>query len=138
MPPEFTILIDGRCHLCVREARFLSRLDRGRGRLAIVDLCDPGFDASRLGVPPEDLLGRIHGVMPDGRIVTGVEVFRRAYAATGHGWLVAWTAWPVIRPVVDRLYLWFARHRMSISAATAWLPGRRSMPACDNGSCRLS
>jgi len=126
--PEFTILIDGECPLCAHEANFLRWLDRGRGRLALVDIAEPGFDAGRFGTTFETVMGSIHGVKADGALVHGVEVFRRAYAAVGWGWLWAPTGWPGIRLVVDAAYRWFAKHRLTLT-------GRKD--ACDDGRCRV-
>lgn len=103
----------------------LMRLDRGRGRLRMVDIAAPEFDASAYGTTFERVMGTIHGVDERGGLITGVEVFRRAYRAVGLGWLLAWTAWPGLRPVVDRAYRWFARNRLRLT-------GR---PACEAGRC---
>jgi predicted DCC family thiol-disulfide oxidoreductase YuxK len=54
-------------------------------------------------------------VLPDGTLVEGVEVFRRAYAAVGLGWLVAPTRWPLLRPLADAAYRWFARNRLRLT-----------------------
>lgn len=124
----FTIFIDGECPLCRREADLLRRLDQGRGRLVIDDLAAPGFDAGALGVTHEALMATIHGRTADGRVVTGMEVFRRAYAAVGWGWLLAPTGWPVLRPVFDALYRWFARNRLRFT---------RRADACASGRCGL-
>jgi predicted DCC family thiol-disulfide oxidoreductase YuxK len=56
-------------------------------------------------------MARMHAVRPDGSLVEGVEVFRRAYAALGLGWLLAPTAWPDLRQLSDAGYRWFARNR---------------------------
>ncbi len=124
--PEFTILIDNACPLCRREGRLLARLDRGQGRLALVDIAAPGFDPGRYGRTMDQVMGTIHGVLPDGSIVTGVEVFRRAWRAVGLGWIMAPTNWPVLRPLSDAAYRWFAHHRLRLT-------GRR----CDAGVCRV-
>jgi predicted DCC family thiol-disulfide oxidoreductase YuxK len=125
----FTILIDGDCPLCRQEAHLLRRLDRGRGRLGLVDIASPGFDAARYGVTFDQVMGTIHGVTSDGRVVAGMEVFRRAYAAVGWGWLLAPTAWPVLRPIVDAAYRWFARNRLRLTGRSG---------TCENGRCRVS
>lgn len=135
--PQFTILIDGKCHLCAREARLLARLDAGRGNLEIIDIAAPTFDPAPLGKTMDEVMGRIHGITPQGKVIEGVEVFRRAYAAVGRGWVMAWTAWPGIRLVIDPLYRLFARHRLALSAATRWIPGRREMPICTTDRCRI-
>lgn len=112
---DFRILYDGDCPLCVREVAMLRRLDRGRGRLDLEDIAAPAFDASRYGRTQLELMARIHGVLPDGGVIEGVEVFRRAYAAVGLGWLVAPTRWPLLRPLADAAYRWFARNRLRLT-----------------------
>ncbi len=130
-PPStaFTVFIDGECPLCRTEARLLRRLDRGRGRLILLDITSPGFDASAHGTSLTELMGSIHGRTSDGRLVSGLEVFRRAYAAVGWGFLLAPTAWPGIRGVADRAYRWFARNRLRVT-------GRQQQDAC-GGRCAL-
>ena len=125
---SFTILIDGDCPLCRHEANLLRRLDRGRGRLELVDITSGDFDASRYGRTMDDVMGTIHGVKADGSLVTGMEVFRRAYQAVGWGWLWAPTGWPILKPVFDAAYRFFARHRLRLT-------GRRG--ECADGSCKL-
>lgn len=126
--PEFTILIDGDCPLCRHEANLMRRLDRGRGNLELIDIAEPGFDAGRYGTTFDAVMGHIHGVLPDGRLVTGMEVFRRAYAAVGCGWVLGWTRLPVISWVADRVYAFFARYRLALT-------GRKD--ACADGRCRV-
>lgn len=129
MIPEFTILYDGDCPLCLREIRMLRRLDRGRGRLGLTDIAAPGFRASQHGVDHATLMARIHGVTPDGRLVEGMEVFRRGYAAVGLGWLVAPTAWPVLAPLFDAAYRWFARNRLRLTGRSEACSDDRCIPA---------
>lgn len=119
MTAEITVLFDGECPLCAREVAALRRLDRGRGRIAFDDIAAPGFDAARYGRRHDELMARIHGALPDGRLVEGVEVFRRAYTAVGLGWALAWTAWPALRPLADAGYRWFARNRLRLTGRAA-------------------
>jgi predicted DCC family thiol-disulfide oxidoreductase YuxK len=118
-PWDFRVLYDGECPLCVREIALLRRLDRGRGRLDLEDIAAPDFDPARYGTTLHDLMARIHGVLPSGQVVEGVEVFRRAYAAVGLGWLVAPTRWPLVRPLADAAYRWFARNRLRLTGRSA-------------------
>jgi predicted DCC family thiol-disulfide oxidoreductase YuxK len=129
MTPEITVLFDGECPLCAREIAMLRRLDRGRGRIDFADIAAPDFDAARYGSRHADLMARIHGVLPDGRLVEGVEVFRRAYAAVGLGWALAWTRWPGLRAVADAAYRWFARNRLRLTG--------RGDHDCESGRCAL-
>lgn len=124
--PAITLLYDGACSLCRREAAMLRRIDRGRGRIGLIDIADEAFDAARYGLTFEQVMGAMHGILPDGRPVVGPEAFRRAYAAVGRGWIVAWTRWPILRPMVDAAYRWFARNRLRLT-------GR----SCENDRCRV-
>lgn len=124
---DIKLLYDGECPLCVREVQLLRRLNR-KGKLALEDIAAPDFDASRYQRTFEELMGSIHGVLPDGQLITGMEVFRRAYAAVGLGMLGAPTAWPVLRPAFDKLYELFARNRLRIT-------GRGHV--CMNGRCAV-
>ena len=128
MLPEASIrvLYDGECSLCSREIDLLASLDRGRGRIDFEDIASPGFDPARYGLDTEDVMARIHGVLPDGSLVEGVEVFRRAYGAVGLGWLLAPTRWPGLRQLSEAAYRVFARNRLR------WT-GRED--ACDTGRC---
>jgi predicted DCC family thiol-disulfide oxidoreductase YuxK len=123
---RFKVLFDGECPFCRLEVRWLQRWDR-HGHLAFEDVTAPDFDPTQYQTTREDLLGVIHGVFPDGRIVRKVEVFRQAYRAIGLGWLIAPTGWPVLRWIFDGLYVLFARNRVSL--------GRLFGRSCDLGSC---
>ena len=109
------VLIDGACPLCHREAQLWRRLDRGRGRIVLEDISSADFDAARYGLTREQVMDQIHGILPSGAVVRGMEVFRRAYAAVGFGWVLAPTGWPLLRPVCNRSYQWFARNRLRIT-----------------------
>ncbi len=122
------ILIDGDCPLCKREAALLQRLDQRTGRLVLQDITAIEFDPSTINRTMDDVMGTIHAVTPDGQIVTGMEVFRRAYAAVGYGWLLAPTGWPILRPIFNRFYRWFAANRLRLT-------GRSD--ACDTGRCAV-
>jgi len=126
---QIELLYDGECPLCSREIRFLRARDCGRGRIRFEDIAAPGFDPSRYGLDAHRVMARIHGVLPDGTVVEGVEVFRRAYAAVGLGWLLAPTRWPGLRALADRAYRVFARNRLR------WT-GRAT--ACESGRCERS
>lgn len=125
--PRFEILIDGQCPVCRAEANMLRRMDRGRGRLRVTDIAASNFRPEAYGRTLDELMARIHGVTPGGDIVEGVEVFRRAYAAVGWGWLLAPTRWPIIRPIANAGYRWFARNRVRLFGG--------GLEACESGRC---
>lgn len=115
MTEAFEVFFDGACPLCRREITMLERLDRGRGRIRFTDIAAPDFDAYAIGRTPADLMARIHGRLPDGSLVSGVEVFRQLYAAVGFGPLVALTRIPGISHALDAGYALFAKNRLRIT-----------------------
>jgi len=113
---DLTILFDGGCPLCLREVKTLQRLDNGHGRLAFVDIDQADYNPDRhQGISYRQAMGRIHAIAAGGDVVTDVEVFRRAYGLVGWGWLYAPTGWPVVGPVVDGLYRWWASRRLQLT-----------------------
>ena len=112
---EVVVFYDGDCPLCMREVAMLERLDRGRGQLGLIDIAAPDFDARSYGLDQDTLMGEIHAFTPDGRLVRGMEVFRRAYGAVGLGWVLGFTRWPGVSQVADAAYRWFAKRRLSLT-----------------------
>jgi predicted DCC family thiol-disulfide oxidoreductase YuxK len=111
---DFEVFYDGACPLCMREVRWLRGLDR-RQRIRFSDIADPLFDATRLGVTWATLMLRIHGRMPDGTLVEGVEVFRQLYAAVGFQRLVAFSRLPGVAQVLNLSYRFFAKNRLRLT-----------------------
>ena len=120
--PVIEIHFDSHCPLCRREIDWLRRRDT-EGRIGTVDIQGPlPDDPDR---PPHAILmARLHGRLPDGTWVTGVEVMRRTYEALGFRRLVALSRWPLIRQGLDLGYALFARIRPH-------LPGRHCTDACE-------
>jgi predicted DCC family thiol-disulfide oxidoreductase YuxK len=111
---DLELFYDGACPLCRREVRLLRARDR-RQRLRFVDISAEGFDAASVGVTWARMMDRIHGRLPDGTLVEGVEVFRRAYASIGFGPLVALTRLPGVAQLLDVAYRVFARNRLRLT-----------------------
>jgi predicted DCC family thiol-disulfide oxidoreductase YuxK len=124
--PHFTLLYDGHCPICIKEVAWLSRRNRA-GHLLLQDIHAADFDPKHYGTSIPHLMAIIHGINADGQLVQGMAVFRASYAAVGLGWLMAPTGWPLLRPLFDRLYALFARHRIGLGN---WLRG-----GCDDNSC---
>lgn len=112
----------------------LRRLDRGRERIRFTDIAAPDFEASRVGTTRAALMARIHGILPDGTLVEGMEVFRRAYSAVGLGFLLAPTRWPGLRALSDRAYRWFARNRLRLTGRTHMCYSDRCLHRLEPGS----
>ncbi|HEY8155679.1 MAG TPA: DUF393 domain-containing protein [Myxococcota bacterium] len=125
---DLRLLYDGDCPLCSREVAWLRRLDR-RSRIQFEDIAAPDFDAGRYGLDAQAVMARIHAVLPGGRVIEGLEVFRLAYAAVGLGWLLAPSRWPGVGRLFDAAYRSFARNRLR------WT-GREA--ACEAGHCEVA
>lgn len=113
-PFQIEVFYDGACALCMREINWLRRFDR-KQRIRFTDIASAGFDASTLGIEWSALMDRIHGRLPDGTIVEGVEVFRRMYAAVGFGALVSASRLPGIAQLLNLSYAVFAKNRLKLT-----------------------
>ncbi len=92
----------------------LQRWDR-RGRILFTDIAAPEFHAEALGQSLPTLMAEIHGRLPDGTWIKGVEVFRRLYTAVGFGPLVWLTRLPGLSQLLDLGYRLFARNRLKLT-----------------------
>ena len=108
------VFYDGDCPLCLREIKLLRWLDR-KGRIRFTDIASSDFSAAEYGKTPDEFMEEIHGRLPDGRWIVGVEVFRQLYAAVGLGMLVWPTRLPIISPTLDFGYRVFAKHRLRLT-----------------------
>lgn len=128
-----TLYFDGACVFCRREMARLGRWDT-TGKLAFIDIAEPGFDPQTLGVTLQAMNTLLHGSRPDGSMVVGTDAILEAYSLVGRGWLV----WPLrvrlLRPALSSAYAAFARHRYRISSLLGIGAGGH---ACDNGRCSI-
>jgi len=112
------VFFDGNCPLCMREIRFLRSRDR-QGRIRFTDIAGPDFDPAETGRELHELMARIHGRLPDGTLVEGVEVFRRLYEAVGFETLVRFSRFPVVSALAELAYGVFAKNRLRITGRCA-------------------
>lgn len=105
------VFYDGDCPLCSKEINFLRRLDSDN-KIQFTDIADPYFNLSIINKTMNELMDHIHGRLPDGSIIEGVEVFRQLYGAVGFGPLVAVSRLPGISHILDLCYHIFAKNRL--------------------------
>ncbi len=115
---EFEVFYDGECPLCMREIRMLQRMDR-RSRIRFTDIAATDFDPATVEKTQPELMEEIHGRLPDGTLVSGVEVFRRLYAAVGLGAPVALTRLPGVSHALEAGYRVFAKNRLRLTGRCA-------------------
>jgi predicted DCC family thiol-disulfide oxidoreductase YuxK len=127
--PDLTLYFDGLCVLCSAEMEHYRRRDRD-GRLALVDIAAPDFDATALGLEPAEVQRVLHGRLGDGTWLTGVDTFVAIWERLPGFRLAARLAkLRLVRPLLDLGYRGFVRVR-------PYLP-RRAAPACESGRCDL-
>lgn len=123
--PQLTLLYDGACPICAWEKRRLKRHDK-QARLIFIDVSAPDFDPSKYGVTQVALMGSLHAVSADGRVIKGVDTLIAAYRAVNWWWAYL----PLVcmpRPITEYAYAWFADHRHAISRRFGGLFG----PVCE-------
>lgn len=123
VPYEVEVFFDGGCPLCVREIGMLKRWDR-RHKIRFTDIDATDFQATEVGKSYDELMAQMHGRLPDGTWIRGVEVFRRLYTAVGFGPLVFLSRLPVISQTLDLGYVLFAKNRLRLT-------GRCTPNSCD-------
>ena len=109
------LLYDGDCPICMMEVAFLRKRDV-KGRIRFTDLRDPTYNPADHGdVTFEQGMRKLRAVLPDGKVVMGVEVFRKTYKAIGLGWVFELTNLPVVGKVADNLYDFWADNRLRLT-----------------------
>ena len=93
---RFQVFYDGDCPLCKREIDWLRKRDKQQ-QIAFIDIASDQFPEQDYGKSFKELMSEIHGRQPDGQWITGVEVFRRLYAAAGFRRSVWVSKLPVVR-----------------------------------------
>ena len=89
-------------------------------------------------------MGRIHGILPDGNVIEGIEVFRRCYDAVGLGWVYAFTSWKPAERFANAVYNLWARYRLPLTGRSTdgienmhyWSASPKS--CADEESCDIS
>ena len=106
----------------------LKRRDSERtNSIVFVDVADPRYDpAENCGIDYETAMRTIHGIVPsttDGKdelvVVTGVDVFRKAYDLVGLGFVYAFLDVPVLKKLATAAYDAWARIRLPLTGRPA-------------------
>ena len=110
-----TIFYDSYCPLCGAEINQLKAYD-SNNQLSFEDINAVDFIQRYPYIDQVEANKLLHGQLSSGEIIYGLDVTCLAWKTVGkHRWLSI-LRWPVIRWFSDRAYLFFARHRNSISS----------------------
>lgn len=118
-PVRYPLIVfyDASCPVCRTEMHALRGRD-GQRRLELVDCSSADFDDSVLagiGVTRGDLMDRIHARDAHGRWLVGIDALAAAYAAAGVKPIARFLGERRLRPLLTRIYSWFARNRRHLS-----------------------
>jgi predicted DCC family thiol-disulfide oxidoreductase YuxK len=109
-----TLFYDGACPLCQAEIVYLASRNH-QGLLYFVDINGPEYDPQSVGVSCEQALARMYGQLEGQEAIHGVPVFAEAYRRANLP-LLAWLfSQPLLRPIWNLSYRFFAKYRHTIS-----------------------
>jgi len=82
-----------------------------------VDIASPDYSpADNAGISYEQAMEEIHAVLlPSGKVVKNIEVFRRLYEAVGLGWVYGFTKIEPLRKAADAVYGVWAKYRLKVT-----------------------
>jgi predicted DCC family thiol-disulfide oxidoreductase YuxK len=107
----YTVIFDGDCKVCGRLARVLRRWDRA-DLMSVIPSQTRGVRARFPWIPYRAYQQSLQLVGPNGETFQGAAAIEGILDILPRGGLVAWVfRIPLVRPLADRLYRWFARHR---------------------------
>ncbi|KAG2454771.1 hypothetical protein HYH02_000606 [Chlamydomonas schloesseri] len=135
---DIRLLYDGDCPLCLREVDFL-RSKNAANKVVFVDIAAPDYNpAENANISFERAMETIHGVTWEGRVLTGVEVFRAVYEAVGLGWVYAITKIPIVLTIANKIYDVWASNRTQLTGreALSVIVERRRLEEAGKASCR--
>jgi predicted DCC family thiol-disulfide oxidoreductase YuxK len=113
------LFFDGTCGMCTRSEEFLLRFNR-TGELRAAPLQSPGT-ATRLGVPPSQLLESVRWLDASGAVYSGAEAANAALSsAIGTKIPLLLYRIPGIRFIQDGIYRWVAAHRHRFPGMTPY------------------
>ncbi len=112
---KLILLFDGACPLCQREVTFLRSKDR-LNVISFVDIDSPSYNPEFFrGISYKEAMGQIHAITDTGEILKDIAVFREAYRLVGLGWIYSPTSLPILAPLFDKAYRFWAGWRLAIT-----------------------
>ena len=111
---KLTLFYDGACPLCQAEILFLSGRNKAH-LLGFIDINSAQYDPMKVGVSCEQALAAMYGQYADGTLINGVSVFPEAYRRADLPFLAWIFSRPVLQPMLQVGYRFFAKNRHAIS-----------------------
>ena len=110
--PRYTVIYDGDCKVCGRSVKLLTRWDRNH-ELEMIPSQTPGVQARFPWITPRAYVDSIQVVRTrDGKTWQAGAALEELLNVLPKGRLISSLfKIPFMRPLVDKLYMWFARNR---------------------------
>ena len=107
----YTVVFDGDCRVCTRLSGVLRTWD-ARRQLEVVTSQQPGVMARFPWIPPRAYADALQLIAADGTTWQGAAAVEHLLHILPRGRWIAWVfRIPLVRPLADRFYRWFARNR---------------------------
>ncbi len=112
---RYTVVYDGHCKVCGRMVKLLTKWDRNH-ELEIISSQAPGVQARFPWIPPRAYMESLQVIRTSaGKTWQGAAALEELLNVMPKGRLVSWLfKIPLVRPLVDRSYRWFARNRYKL------------------------
>jgi len=109
---RYTVIYDGDCKVCGRMVKVLKKWDRNH-ELEIIPSQQPGVCERFPWIPARSYVESIQVVRAsDGKTWQAAAALEELTKVLPKGRLISWFfKIPLVRPLVDRFYRWFARNR---------------------------
>jgi predicted DCC family thiol-disulfide oxidoreductase YuxK len=109
---RYTVIYDGQCKVCGRMVKMLTKWDRNH-ELEIIPSQAPGIRERFPWIPPRAYVESVQVVRTrDGKTWQGAAALEELLKILPKGRLLSWLfKIPLVRPIVDLFYAWFARNR---------------------------
>ena len=136
-PASLTVLYDGTCGFCTRQARFAQRLGGGPARVHLLSTSVPGVLEHRLGLTPESTNRQMFvEEAATGRLFGGAAAVARIVRQIPIVGPIGWLYYlPVLKQLADGGYKLIARNRHRISRLLGWQ--LRPDDSCADGACAI-
>ena len=108
----YTVIYDGHCKVCGRMVKLLTKWDRNNV-LEIIPSQAAGVHARFPWIPERSYIESVQVVRTrDGKTWQAAAALEELLKVLPKGKLISWLfKIPLVRPLVDRFYRWFARNR---------------------------
>jgi predicted DCC family thiol-disulfide oxidoreductase YuxK len=107
----WTVIYDGACKVCGRLATGLRKWDRAN-RITVVPSQTPGVRAHFPWIPDRAYRESVQLVGPGGQTFQGAAAIEKLLDLVPRGRWLTWVfSIPFVRPLAEKAYRWFARHR---------------------------